>query len=44
MLLKLDGMYEEKEKLEIELEKIKEDIELLQTMIMYKYNREKCFQ
>jgi hypothetical protein len=39
MLQKLDELYEKKEKIELALSHIKYDIEFLETMIMYRYNK-----
>ncbi len=40
MLQKLDDLYGEKEKIELALSHIKYDIEFLETMIMFKYNKQ----
>lgn len=40
MLLKLDDMYKREEELQIEFTQLQEDKELLQTMIMYQYNKD----
>jgi len=40
MLIKLDNLYGEKEKIELALANIKYDIEFLETMIMFKFNKE----
>ena len=40
MLAKLNAMYDREEQIKLEFEQLQEDKEMLQTMIMYKYNRE----
>jgi len=40
MLAKLDEMYGQKEKIELALANIRYDIEFLETMIMFKFNKQ----
>lgn len=40
MLSKLDELYDKKEVIEKELEELNYDIEFLENMIMYRYNKE----
>lgn len=40
MLAKLDELYAKKEQVELALSNVKYDIEFLETMIMYRYNKE----
>jgi gamma-glutamylcyclotransferase (GGCT)/AIG2-like uncharacterized protein YtfP len=40
MLKKLDELYEREDKLKLELEQLNDDKELLQNMIMYKFNKQ----
>lgn len=41
MLAKLDELYNERDALQVKLEELIYDIEFLETMIMYRFNKEK---